>query len=1162
MRGAACLSGEKPTRKWVLRRPGAPKWGKNRRVSSICVVRPQTEITYPSARVVSRTFNANDQLATIYSNALTYASYDYDQNARLSQIDYASGVTESFSYDSHERLNLLEQIGAAVTNTYELGRDNNGNVTWSVATNNGTAAAHHYAYDVLDRVRTRTNDVLGLIDEDIGYDRMGNWQSYSNSAGHESRTIDAANAYTQVGAETVANDANGNITNYVGCSFEYDFLNRLIGVTSNGTTIVGYTYDALNRRTTKSVNGTTTTFYYHDAEVVEEHVDDVLDRQYIYGHTIDCPVVMIDGASQYYYLRDWRANVSTVTDSSGALAERYEYSLFGKADVYDADGNSITNTAIGNPYLFTGRRLDAETGLLHYRNRAYHPHLGRFMQQDPAGFVDGLNLYAYARNNPLSFSDPYGLWTLNVEEEFGWDGEQIAQMALAGARARDAAAAHDRHIDWYVSEHPDEIQALIDGYAYLGMTRAGAVAWHEATGMTELPDLGTTKKHSHTRQEWLIDYIQTGVIHPDLAQNMKDKGYDTPMEWFNWKAGDAQKMQAQKHWMRTSWEGLGEMLSGDPFKMALAVYNPGYAMTWGMTEAIIDGEPLTFESMWNAGFNAVLSEEQQAGFAKVFSVTAAPIIRDLPIPYMKEAEWAARRLGWDIDLMENLGEVYDDSPKWLKPYIGTIVSMPLYCFPGGQYIAPYVSEGIQAAVEDRDYNLNAATLNLAMQEGMGALNNHMPSWLQTRKGDAWFVKGAKNFGQGAIGGAVPTALMGGDWEDIAYAALASGAGSAVGNSVGNKWAKRIINPAVQAGAASILQGEDPWEMMRIQVLLGVYRGGLDDLNHWLRSWVGKAPPRNGPQPVNHPHAGVDAGRVAEMGPPDMSSDDLVDSTARLLEFYDRIVDYAEQTVDFLGNWLGEMQSAVAGYALARYDLLASTAASASFRDLRRDLGLSRSFYVDGDIQWHDSDELDRFAVKKGMEIMNDRHFRVAPVWSRSFWRREYGGYFSRSPGGSGYQTTNPRTFVTPLDLRDLSFETFPGYERYGDLPCYDGARMRDPLPHEEARWHTHRYSGSRRFSAYPFDSDLYDTKTGWRTIRQYLFVPNPGEAGGGIILRWDPADRKTEIRKARKPGGSKRLEDNLNGVTVWDPGKEMWRSFPYNAPGLVKEEETGGPTSH
>jgi RHS repeat-associated protein len=64
-----------------------------------------------------------------------------------------------------------------------------------------------------------------------------------------------------------------------------------------------------------------------------------------------------------------------------------------------------------NPYMFTGRRFDYETGLYYYRARYYNPYIGRFLQTDPVGYGAGINWYAYCRNNPLTYVDPSGLMT-------------------------------------------------------------------------------------------------------------------------------------------------------------------------------------------------------------------------------------------------------------------------------------------------------------------------------------------------------------------------------------------------------------------------------------------------------------------------------------------------------------------------------------------------------------------------------------------------------------------------------------------------------------------------------------------------------------------------------------------------------------------------------
>jgi len=89
--------------------------------------------------------------------------------------------------------------------------------------------------------------------------------------------------------------------------------------------------------------------------------------------------------------------------------EQYEYSPYGEATVLDGNGGDLSGeSAVGNPYLFTARRFDEETGLYHYRARAYNPECGRFMQRDPLRYADSLCLYEHVGSNPCVFIDPLG----------------------------------------------------------------------------------------------------------------------------------------------------------------------------------------------------------------------------------------------------------------------------------------------------------------------------------------------------------------------------------------------------------------------------------------------------------------------------------------------------------------------------------------------------------------------------------------------------------------------------------------------------------------------------------------------------------------------------------------------------------------------------------
>jgi len=115
---------------------------------------------------------------------------------------------------------------------------------------------------------------------------------------------------------------------------------------------------------------------------------------------------------EHYYLQDANFNVTAVTDNAGTVVERYSYTPYGEVTYLDASFSALAlqGSAISNEHLYTGRRLDPETGLQLNRNRFYASHLGRWVNRDPIGYRGGdANLYAYVGAIPLRYVDPLGL---------------------------------------------------------------------------------------------------------------------------------------------------------------------------------------------------------------------------------------------------------------------------------------------------------------------------------------------------------------------------------------------------------------------------------------------------------------------------------------------------------------------------------------------------------------------------------------------------------------------------------------------------------------------------------------------------------------------------------------------------------------------------------
>jgi RHS repeat-associated protein len=130
--------------------------------------------------------------------------------------------------------------------------------------------------------------------------------------------------------------------------------------------------------------------------------------------------IVRDGARSYP-LFDGVGSVTTLTDATGAVVGRVRYSAFGVPHSSGVTENTVS---------FTGHQFNTATGLFFARARYYDPTLGRFLSQDPEWAV---NLYVYALNAPLTFTDPTGR-AASIEDEINRIKGQLANLRASNKR--------------------------------------------------------------------------------------------------------------------------------------------------------------------------------------------------------------------------------------------------------------------------------------------------------------------------------------------------------------------------------------------------------------------------------------------------------------------------------------------------------------------------------------------------------------------------------------------------------------------------------------------------------------------------------------------------------------------------------------------------------
>lgn len=470
------------------------------------------------------TNKAGDQLTGMVDFGGGLTSFRYNGEGRLTRDSVFNGPVRGYSYTSNNEVAQISYKSSTLNATAGLGFMYTGLGQVSRRSDASGMNARVFEYDPNGRIEQYTDwqrnsptpanctlevDVGWVCPEDtqwtitprrtFTYDKVGN----PTDSG---AVVVADNRLAQYRGLGLSYDAEGNLAGRSGRTFQWDAFGQMESV-ANGTAVASYGYDGFGRRIRRTrVDGDYEQYVYDGDDILLDLTDaGAVRREYTYYPGTDRAHSVLMGGSRLYYATDLQGTVLALSNAGGSVVSQYRYTPFGEPELV------VDGTSDGNRIRYAGREWDADAGMYYNRARWYDPVLQRFVSQDPIGLEGGINMYAYAGNDPINASDPSGLMASCYERAlsgFIEFSEKYFECPNVG-------------IDYYLWLAPQMI-ASSRGGGYPGLTSGNelSVRWASVFGNPPVPGSSCDTYKCELRDPSFEEYTRVRRVLSRIRQDI------------------------------------------------------------------------------------------------------------------------------------------------------------------------------------------------------------------------------------------------------------------------------------------------------------------------------------------------------------------------------------------------------------------------------------------------------------------------------------------------------------------------------------------------------------------------------------------------------------------------------------------------------------------